>query len=262
MPTLPLELLKAGAEEIGIALTEAQLAQCDSYAEMMLRANDEFNLTRIVDPLEIVRLHYLDSWLCLAACPESMQSFIDIGTGCGFPGIALAIVRPECRAVLVDSTAKKSEFVKRAVAEVGLKHTKVVCARAEELGKDKTFREKFDVAFARALGDMNVVAELCLAFVRVGGVLVAQKTLGSEAEARAAWSRIDSMGGETKNALSLLIPGTDVGRQLVIVRKARPTPPRYPRAYTKIASEESKRRESRRNLLTAEMPDNIVGSET
>ena len=252
-PFLPLELLRSGASELGIELTQTQLEQFESFAELLVETNREFNLTRITEPREIVTNHYLDSLTCLQAVEiERGSRLIDIGTGAGFPGIPIKIARPDLNLALLESSRKKAGFVSSAIAELGLEKVEVVCTRAEDAGRETGLREKYDVAVTRALSEMKVLAELCLPLVRVGGCLVAQKstdvsglgcpeTTGGELdEARAI---IGQLGGSLEKVVGVTIPHTDVTRRLVVVRKVRPTPERFPRAYAKISKGKAQRRE-------------------
>lgn len=235
MPFLPLDALKAGACALGIDLTQSQLEQMDLFAQRLVEANSRFNLTRITAPEDIAARHYLDSLTCLAAAPFGEGAeVIDVGTGGGFPGIPVRIARPDLRITLLDGTFKKARFLQEAVSELGLDGCEVVHARAEELGRDESYRERFDVALARALARLNAAAELCLPFVRTGGVLIAQK--GSEADAETAEARpiVGQLGGVVEKVSRVQIPGTDVTRSLVVIRKARPTPERFPRPYARI----------------------------
>ncbi|MDH7603131.1 MAG: 16S rRNA (guanine(527)-N(7))-methyltransferase RsmG [Armatimonadota bacterium] len=237
MPVIPVETLKRGASKLGIELGSSQLDQFDAFASMLLEANKRFNLTRITDPLDIVTKHFLDSLMCLSVVEQKPGSaVVDIGTGAGFPGIPIKIARPDVTLTLVDSTMKKIRFAAAVAKELGLDNVFVVHARAEELAHNTEYREQFDAAYARALAEMRILAELCLPFVRVGGTLVATKGPAGEAEIAEAEEVIHQLGATIEKTVSACIPETEIRRTLVVARKQTPTPKRYPRPYSQIAA--------------------------
>ena len=250
MSFLPLNALREGAKELGIGLSDYQLQQLDFYAQLLVETNKTLNLTRITDPAEIVTQHYLDSLTCLAAYKVKPGArVIDIGTGAGFPGIPIEIARPDLDLTLLDSSAKKLKFIEGAAVEIlrsggspsppsrdldrPLQIT-TLHARAEEAGRDPLHRESYDVAFARALADMKVLAELALPLVKVGGILIAQKSEGAEEEIDAARPLIGQLGGKIESIKRIPIPSTDITRLLVVISKVKPTPPQFPRPYAKM----------------------------
>ena len=241
MTLLPLDLLKSGASELGIELTDAQLELFDAFASFLVETNKKFKLTRITEPEDIIKSHYLDSLTCLSALDVNRgASIIDVGTGAGFPGIPIEIVRPDLFASLTDATFKKTKFISEAIEHLGLKNAKPVHARAEELGRDPSFREQFNIAYARALSELKVVAELCLPLVKPGGYLVAQKSADVSDEILDARVIIGQLGGKVVNIVTTRIPHTDIERKLIIIQKNKPTPPQFPRAYTKIVQGKKK----------------------
>jgi len=235
MAFLPLEMLRSGASELGVELGEDQIATLDRFAELMVEANKRFNLTRIVEPADIVTGHFLDSLTCLAAFrPEQGAEFVDIGTGAGLPGLPIKIARPDLTGALVDSTGKKASFVSETIADLGLVGVEAIHARAEELSRRPAYRERYDVAYGRALADMRIVAELCLPLVKVGGALVAQKGDLIADELEAAGPIIGELGGVIARVERIAIPHTDIHRCLIVVRKVRPTHSQFPRPYRRI----------------------------
>ncbi len=238
---LPVEQLRHGARELGVELTDAQVRQLDQFAELLVEANKTLNLTRITDPTEIVINHYLDSLTCLAAVEiEQNARVIDIGTGAGFPGVPVKIARPDLDMTLMDASRKKLAFIERALTEIGERIPegpccKLVHARAEEAGRDTEHREAYDVAFARAVAEMKVLTELALPLVKVGGVLIAQKSEGSDTEIEAAKPLVGRLGGKIEKIARMKIPGTDITRLLVVVAKKKSTPPEFPRPYSRIS---------------------------
>ncbi|MHB9036479.1 MAG: 16S rRNA (guanine(527)-N(7))-methyltransferase RsmG [Armatimonadota bacterium] len=235
MSYIPIDDLRAGALELGIELSEEQLEQFDRFAEFLAETNQKFNLTRITDPREVVTSHFLDSLTCLQALsPKKDARVIDVGAGAGFPGIPIKIVRPDLRVTLLDSTSKKVQFMSDAVKLLGLTGIEAVHGRAEALGRDKNFRERFDLAYARALSELRVLAELCLPLVKVGGHVVAQKSEGIDDELASARPAIGQFGGRVENVVQVRIPLTEVTRRLVVISKTKPTPETFPRPYGRI----------------------------
>jgi 16S rRNA (guanine(527)-N(7))-methyltransferase RsmG len=246
---LPVELLRDGARELGIELSDEQIAQLDTFASLLVETNKTLNLTRITDPAEIVTHHYLDSFTCLAAAKIKPNArVIDIGTGAGFPGVPIKIARPDLDVTLLDSSTKKLKFIEGALdalAESGESRvespegTLISCAlahaREEEAGRDPAHREVYDVAFARALADMKVLVELALPLVKIGGMVIAQKSEAADEEIEAARPLIGQLGGKLSAIKRISIPGTDITRQLVVIAKVKPTPPQFPRPYSRIS---------------------------
>jgi len=236
MSYLPLDLLSNGASELGIELTEHQLGQFDEFAGMLVEANRKFNLTRIIGPEAIVINHFLDSLVCLWAQEvKAGASVIDVGAGAGFPGIPIKIARPDLQVTLLDGTSKKVGFVTEAIERLGLDGIEAVHGRAEEFAHDKQRREHYHAAYARALAELPVLAELCLPLVRPGGHVVATKSALIEAEIDAARTIIGRLGGVIEKIVRTHIPGTDIARTIPVILKTKQTPAGYPRAYSRIA---------------------------
>lgn len=232
---LPIDLLREGARELGIELSNEQIRQLDRFAVLLVETNKSINLTRIVEPRQIVTAHYLDSFAYLAAHQLRQGAcVIDVGTGPGFPGVPIRIVRPDLDMTLLDSSKKKLKFVERAATEIGIEAT-LVHARAEDAGRASAHRECYDVAVTRALADMKTLAELCLPLVKVGGALIANKSEDAGDEIDAARPIIGQLGGRISEIARITIPRTDITRRLVVITKVRSTPPEFPRAYAKIA---------------------------
>ena len=235
MPVLPLGILKTGASELGIELTDNQLAQLNAFCELMVETNAKFNLTRITQPEEIVTKHILDSLLCLQALELGQGArLIDIGTGAGFPGVPIKIARPDLRITLLDATFKKVSFLSEAIERLGLEGVSPIHARAEDLAREKDHRERYDAVLARALSDLKTAAELCLPFVRLGGRFVAQKGPEIGEEIDKARPIIGQLGDVIEKTVRTHIPGTDIPRTLVVIVKAKPTPAHFPRPYAQI----------------------------
>lgn len=215
-----------------ILISEAQAEQFTKYAELLVDWNQRINLTAITEPDEIEEKHFLDSCLPFADVdiPRS-ASVADIGTGAGFPGIPLKILRPDIDLTLVDSLQKRITFLDTVCAAIGVS-AKTIHGRAEELGR-LDLRESFDIATARAVARLSVLSEYCLPFVKVGGVFVALKGRDCAEEIRLAYTAIKTMGGEIAKTIEYSLPSGD-GRTAVIIKKIKPTPPAYPRTKAKM----------------------------
>lgn len=235
MSFLPLDALASGASELGIELSGVQLDAMDRFASRLVEANARFNLTRITDPGAIVTSHYLDSFLYLWSLDIAHGSrLIDVGAGAGFPGIPIKIARPDLHVVLLDSTAKKVRFMEEALSALSLEAAEALHGRAEEIAHDRAHRERYDVVVARALSELKVLTELCVPLARLGGSIVASKGEDIDSELTDARPIIGRLGGVVEKTVRTRIPGTDTGRKLVVIRKSKPTPGEFPRAYARI----------------------------
>lgn len=224
---------KALCENNEIHLDETAIDRFDSYAQLLVEWNKKMNLTAITEPEEIEIKHFLD---CLMLSRyfdiSSVESAIDVGAGAGFPSMPLMILKPEIKFTLVDSLNKRLEFLDVVCDELGLK-AELVHSRAEDLGQNTEYREKYDMATARAVASMNVLAEYCLPFVKQGGNFVALK--GSNDDVSPAENSIKTLGGELVKNVSYKLNGGDE-RSLAVVKKISQTPTQYPRKSKKIST--------------------------
>ena len=228
-------LFTQGLEELNLTANETQLSQFSAYSSLLKEWNEKMNLTAIVDDDGIAVKHFLDSILPLAHLDFAQNIKVaDIGTGAGFPGIPLKIMRPDVQITLVDSLQKRITFLETVVQELALENVTCIHGRAEELGKDRSYREQFDVLFSRAVANMKVLSEYCLPFVKVGGLFVALKAEDSEAELQEAKAMIGSLGGKVEQVLAISLPQSDITRKLMVIRKVSPTPSQFPRRANKI----------------------------
>jgi len=197
----------------------------DIYLAELIEWNKKFNLTAITGPDEIRKRHFEDSLALLSHFSRftSHCSLIDIGTGAGFPGLPLKIACPEIKLTLVEATKKKIEFLKHIVNVLGLEGVEIIWGRAEDIVKDK--REQFDLAVARAVAELRVLVELCLPFVKVGGLFIAYKGAKAKEEIKAATNAIKILGGEEP----IRRGGSGSEVSLIIIKKVTKTPPKYPR---------------------------------
>ncbi len=232
-------LLITAAAEMGVTVDEVAAERLDIYARLLVEWNERMNLTAITDPTGIVIKHFADSLSAAPLLPQEPFSLIDVGTGAGFPGVPLAILRGDMRLTLLDSLNKRLLFLEELCRAVGVEATRIH-ARAEEGGRDAALRERFDVATARAVAALPVLCELCLPFVRVGGRFIAMKGPDGDREAEAAAGALRSLGGRVveRRHVSLAAPDADEAgeRCLLVIEKANSTPKRYPRPNAKKAA--------------------------
>lgn len=225
-----MEALKEGARAVvGLDLTPAQLAAFQTFAQELAEWNARFNLTAIKEPHDVQIKHFLDSLTVLKSLPVGPLRLIDVGTGAGFPGLPLKIVRPDLKLTLVEATGKKVRFCQHVAEKLGLEGVRVVHARAEEVGQMVEHRERYDWAVARAVAEMPVLAEYLLPLVVRGGGFVAQKSKDAPAEVQAAEGALRKLGGTLERLIEVELPGVVDPRYLVLVRKTAATPRDYPR---------------------------------
>jgi 16S rRNA (guanine527-N7)-methyltransferase len=224
------EMLIEGARELEIELSEKQVKQFLTYLEILRDWNKKMNLTSLKDPKEIVITHFLDS-LTVNKGIEEIGSIrvIDLGTGAGFPGIPLKILRPEILLSLLDSSRKRIDFLKYLSKSLKLKGLEIIWGRAEEYGRKEEYREKYDIVLARALARLDVLVELGIPFLRIRGLFIAQKGQKLKEELEEARRAIEILGGELKGIIPLRLPFSHKLRKLVIIEKILETPPRFPR---------------------------------
>ncbi len=215
-----------------LEITPEKYAQLETYARLLVEWNEKMNLTGITDPEGIAVKHYLDSILPLnfINVPRGTK-LIDVGTGAGFPGLPMKIYRPDVKLTLLDSLNKRINFLSAVCDEAGIE-AKCVHARAEEGGRNPEFREKYDVAVARAVAAMPVLAEYCLPYVKVGGFFAALK--GPNENYEEGKNAVITLGGEISDVKEYALPNGDK-RTLIVVHKINTTPPKYPRNGGQIA---------------------------
>ena len=231
-----MDLIKEAAK-LGIEITENQFENLLKYEKILLEYNEVMNLTAITDHEEVLEKHFLDSiTLLLSEKVTGGASLIDIGAGAGFPSMPVKIVREDINLTMLDSLNKRVNFLNHVVEEIGLKNAKAIHFRAEEGGKNKDLREKFDLATARAVADLAVLAEYAIPFVKVDGYFVAMKGNAPEEEINNAKKAIKEMGGQIEEVKEVILP-SGINHCLVIIKKLSPTPSKYPRKAGKPSKE-------------------------
>lgn len=221
---------REGAARLGIELTGEQLDLFWDYYLFLAGKSKKISLTAIKGEKEAALLHFVDSLSCLLAVSlDGAGRVLDVGTGAGFPGLPVKIARPGIDLVLVDSSRKKTAFVAEVISLLGLEKARVVTGRAEELAQNREFRGQFAVVLSRAVAPLPVLAELCLGFLKTGGLFVAYKGPAGEAEAASSGNALQVMGGTLREVKRFDLPFYGYPRLLIVVEKVAPTPPQYPR---------------------------------
>ena len=227
------DILTRGSEILGLTLSPDTLITFRKYYDFLDNKSQDFNLTAISGIVDVARLHFLDSIALLKTYPFDGAHVIDIGSGAGFPGVPIKIVEPSINLTLLDATVKRIEFLSELCAILGVSST-FICDRAEEASRKLSIREKYDIAVSRAVARLNVLCELCLPFVRVGGIFIAMKAEKAEIEISESESAIIALGGQLQKCIDYTIPDTDIIRRAVIISKTDATPVEFPRRFAKI----------------------------
>lgn len=215
----------------GFLIEREQAEKFLQYMDLLLDWNKKINLTAIVDEKEIIFKHFIDSLLLMKVkdLPLTGKSFIDVGTGAGLPGLPLAIYSPESKVTLSDSLRKRTDFLNIVKEELAMDNVKVLNGRAEDLAKDPAYREQYDFALARAVSKMPVLLEYCLPFVKLGGYFIAYKGPDYLTELDESKRALKELGGEIVAIESLSIDEMNLERNLILVKKIKKTPDKYPR---------------------------------
>lgn len=224
------EILVKGAEELGIFLEMFHVEHFQKYYSLLLEWNQKMNLTAITEEKEIVIKHFLDSLFVIKSGKiKGNEKIIDVGTGAGFPAIPLKIVFPDLKATLLDSLQKRINFLERVASELNLREIELVHGRAEELGKNFAYREKFDIATARAVAPLNILLEYALPFVKVGGYFIALKGKEIEEEVKNSGKSLKELNGKIEEIIQIPLPFSDIIHHLIIIEKEGTCPLKYPR---------------------------------
>ena len=224
------ELLANGAKELGIELSEKQIEQFMTYKNLLQEWNQKMNLTAITEDHEVITKHFLDCMTINKALKMNEQkTVIDIGTGAGFPGLVIKIAFPHLNITLVDALKKRLTFLETVINELGLTDIECVHSRAEDLGKNKQYREGFDICASRAVANLAVLSEYTLPFVNVGGYLIALKGQKLDEELEQGKKAIQILGGVLEEVVHTGVPFTDLNHKLAKIKKVKPTAIKYPR---------------------------------
>lgn len=216
--------------ELGIALTDKQKQQFDKFYELLVEWNKVMNLTGITEYEEVNEKHFVDSLSIVKAIDmKSVKSVIDVGTGAGFPGIPLKIAFPHLKVVLLDSLNKRINFLNTVIAELGLTDIKTIHGRAEDYAKQTEYREKFDLCVSRAVANLSTLSEYCLPYVSSDGLFVPYKSGEIDEELENSKKAVKILGGKIENVVKFQLPGTEIGRSFVKIRKISNTNKKYPR---------------------------------
>ena len=216
------------AEELGMSLTNMQVDKFFTYMELLLEWNEKINLTAITKPEDIILKHFIDS-MTVAQYIKQESKIVDIGTGAGFPGIPLKIIREDLDIILLDSLNKRINFLKEVIDKLQLTKINAIHSRVEELGKDKKYREKFDVATSRAVANLSTLAEYQIPLVKLDGVCVSMKGSDVKEELELSKNAISLLGGKIEKVDNFQLPKSDINRHVVIIRKIKNTPAKFPR---------------------------------
>ena len=220
--------LKEISRQINIDLSEEKLDKFKKYMELLLEWNEKINLTAITQEDEVVLKHFVDSMTVLKYI-DDCASVVDVGTGAGFPGIPVSIAKESVKVTLVDSLNKRINFLQEVISEINLTNIKAIHSRAEDFGQNKEHREYYDISVSRAVANLSVLVEYLLPLVKVGGKCICMKGSDVEEEITNAKFAIKELGGKIELVDEFCLPGTDIKRNIIVIRKEKETSKKYPR---------------------------------
>lgn len=221
-------LLIDGLKQFGIEAGNSQVESLITYKDLLKEWNEKINLTAIEDDRDIIIKHFIDSASIMPYLKDRDFKMIDVGTGAGFPGIPVKILNNRLNITLLDSLDKRIKFLNEVILKLNLNGIRAVHGRAEEYGAKSDYREKFQVAVARAVASLPVLLEYCLPFVEVGGFFIAMKGSNTD-EVDNSSKALDLLGGKIEDIKQITLPSSDIKRNIIIIRKLRHTPTNYPR---------------------------------
>jgi 16S rRNA (guanine527-N7)-methyltransferase len=221
---------KKDIDELDIVLSEKQIEQFITYYEMLVEWNNVMNLTAITEYEDVMKKHFIDSISLIKAYDVTKNvSVIDVGTGAGFPGLALKIAYPNLKITLLDSLNKRINFLDAVIEKLGLSDIDTIHGRAEDYAKKGKLREDFDLCVSRAVANLSTLSEYCLPFVKVGGKFISYKSEKITEEMNNATGAISILGGKIVNQVEFMLPNSDIYRNLFVIDKVKETPSKYPR---------------------------------
>lgn len=232
-----IDAFNKGLSEMGIELSSLQLQQFIDYYEMLVETNKVMNLTAITELNEVINKHFIDSLSIIKVLKLSNERILDLGTGAGFPGIPIKIAFPDTEMVLLDSLNKRLIFLNDVIQRLGLKNIRTIHGRAEDYGKDRNYRESFDICVSRAVAKLSSLSEYCLPYVKKGGYFIPYKSGQVEEEIVVAANAFKILGAQLEQVNEFILPGTDIERSLVVIKKVANTPRNYPRSAGKPSKE-------------------------
>ena len=225
-----LQTLKEGLPQLGLSLSDEICNRLCDFGRAMVKQNEVMNLTGITEDAPVAKLHLLDSLTVMSCADLDGKTLIDVGCGAGFPGVPLAIACPGAKVTLLDSLAKRMNWLEVAVPALGVKNAEFITARAEEAVA--TRRERYDFATSRAVARLNILLELTAPYVKVGGAVLAMKGAAAQEELEEAKSAIGKLGLKLESVREFPVDGT--AHAVIVLRKVSPTPAKYPRRFAKI----------------------------
>lgn len=224
------QIFEKKLEELGITLSDKQKQQFDSFYELLVEWNKVMNLTGITEYEEVNEKHFVDSLSIIKAIDlNDVDNLIDIGTGAGFPGIPLKIAFPHLKVVLLDSLNKRIKFLNTVIEELGLDNIETIHGRAEDFAKQAEYREQFDLCVSRAVANLSTLSEYCMPYIHTGGMFIPYKSGEIEEEVAGAKKAVHVLGGKIEEVVKFQLPGTEIGRSFVKIKKYQNTPKKYPR---------------------------------
>lgn len=222
------EKMEILSSKIDKKFTEEQIEKFYNYMNLLLEWNEKINLTAIVEENDIILKHFIDS-VTINKYLEKDNKIIDVGTGAGFPGLPIAILNNEKEITLLDSLNKRILFLQDVVNKINLQNVTAIHSRAEEFGKNKAHREKYDVVVSRAVASLNILLEYMLPLVKVGGKCICMKGSNIDEELESSKNAIKELGGKLVKREEFLLPDSDIKRNIIIIEKVKNTPSKYPR---------------------------------
>ena len=224
------ELLNSKCKSIGIDLTQIQLEQFELFYNLLIEKNKVMNLTAITEMEEVIVKHFIDSMMLIKAINiDSIQTIADMGTGAGFPGIPLKIAFPKLKITLMDSLAKRLKFLDEVISTLELENITTLHGRAEDIGKNDNYREKYDLCVSRAVANLSTLSEYCLPLVKENGYFISYKSGEITEELFSSKKAISILGGNNPELVYFKLPDSNMDRSFVIIKKEKKTPKKYPR---------------------------------